>query len=127
MHLVSLQSCPPFTTADGSTIREVFNPRNSALLNGSLACATLQIGQKTTRHFHPKAEEIYFVLKGRGLMEIDGERVEMGEGDAVAIPSGARHQIEALGSEALEFLCCCAPAYSHEDTVLCDDETSIDN
>ncbi|RYX85339.1 cupin domain-containing protein [bacterium] len=108
-------------------IREIFNPRNSVLLNGSLAHASLEVGQKTTRHFHPKAEEIYFILKGRGLMEVEGERVEMGEGDSVAIPNGAKHQIEAVGSEKLEFLCCCAPAYTHEDTVLCEDETSDDN
>ncbi len=123
----SLQDCPPFTTADGSTIREVFNPRNSVLLNGSLAHATVEVGQKTTRHFHPRSEEIYFILKGRGVMEVDGERVELGVGDAVAIPSGAKHQIETVGDENLEFLCCCAPAYSHEDTVLCDNETRDDN
>ncbi|BCM91121.1 hypothetical protein IAD21_02985 [Abditibacteriota bacterium] len=127
VHYVALQDCSPFTTADGSTIREVFNPRNSVLLNGSLAHASLEVGQKTARHFHPKAEEIYFILKGRGLMEVDGEKAELGEGDAVAISSGAKHQIEALGDEKLEFLCCCAPAYSHEDTVLCEDETGSDN
>lgn len=127
MQPTSLQNCPPFTTADGSTIREVFNPRNSALLNGSLAHATLEAGQKTARHFHPKAEEIYFVLQGRGLMEVDGQRCEVGVGEAVAIPSGAKHQIEATGGEKLEFLCCCAPAYSHEDTILCENETGSAN
>ena len=123
MELTSLEDCAPFTTADGSTIREVFNPRNSALLNGSLAHAALEVGKSTTRHFHPLAEEIYFVLSGRGLMEVDGETAEMHPGDAVAILSGAKHQIRNTGDEELRFLCCCAPAYTHEDTVLCDAET----
>ena len=38
--------------------------------------------------------------------------------DAIAIPPGALHQITNTGSEALKFLCCCAPGYEHEDTVL---------
>jgi quercetin dioxygenase-like cupin family protein len=33
----------------------------------------------------------------------------------VLIPPGARHTI-AAGPDGARFLCCCAPAYSHEDT-----------
>ena len=32
--------------------------------------------------------------------------------------AGASHQIANTGSEVLKFLCCCAPGYEHEDTVL---------
>ena len=125
MQITSLAQIEPFTTADGSTIREVFNPRNSPHRNQSLAHATLHPGQKTTRHFHPLAEETYFILRGRGLMEVDGAEREVKEGDAVAIPSGAKHQIENVGEETLEFLCCCAPAYSHDDTILCGDKPNL--
>ena len=41
-------------------------------------------------------------------------------GDAIAIPPGAEHQIANTGQVVLKFLCCCAPAYEHEDTVLTD-------
>ena len=37
---------------------------------------------------------------------------------AVVIAPGIRHKVWATGGEPLRFLCCCAPAYSHEDTVL---------
>ena len=60
------------------------------------------------------AEEIYFILEGRGRVEVDGEEREVGVGDGILIPAGAWHQIEAV--EALRFLCCCAPPYSHDDT-----------
>jgi len=51
-------------------------------------------------------------------MQIDDESRDVGPGDAIAIPSGATHQITSIGETALKFLCCCAPAYEHEDTVL---------
>ena len=40
MHRVSLSECSPFTTADGSIIREIFNPRISALLKATLYTAS---------------------------------------------------------------------------------------
>jgi mannose-6-phosphate isomerase-like protein (cupin superfamily) len=50
-------------------------------------------------------------------MEIDGERREVGEGDAILIPPGAWHQLRATGGP-LRLLCCCAPPYSDDDTFL---------
>ena len=45
-------------------------------------------------------------------------RARLSAGDAVAIPPGQVHQIVNTGAEPLVFLCCCAPAYEHADTVL---------
>ena len=109
MQVESLASAEPFTTKDGSTIRELHHTGVQ-----SLAEATLEPGQATERHYHARAEEIYFLLEGEGEMEIDGERRRVGPGDAVLIPAGARHQIRA--DALLRFLCCCAPPYSHGDT-----------
>lgn len=119
MNITSLQDAAPFVTADGSLIRELLNADNSSLRNQSLAHATLSPGQSTARHFHPRAEEIYFVLSGQGRMEIGEESQTLQTGDAVAITAGTPHSISNVGEVELNFLCCRAPAYSHEDTVLC--------
>jgi len=107
--VASLDAAPAFTTADGSTVRELWHTDAQ-----SLAEASLEVGQATARHYHAASEEIYFVLEGRGRMELDGDLREVGPGDAVLIPPGAWHQITA--EEPLRFLCCCAPAYSDADT-----------
>ena len=39
-------------------------------------------------------------------------------GDCAVIPPGVEHKLENPGDEPLVLLCCCAPPYSHEDTVL---------
>jgi mannose-6-phosphate isomerase-like protein (cupin superfamily) len=106
-----------FTTLDGSTIRVLLDARLGGAVEQSLAEATLAPGQATTRHHHARTEEIYAILGGSGEMEVDGERRAVRPGDAILIPPGARHQIRA-GGEELRFLCCCAPAYSDEDTFL---------
>ncbi|CAN5266634.1 cupin domain-containing protein [soil metagenome] len=104
----------PFTTKDGSTIRSILDRTNAPVENQSLAEATLPAGGATERHYHKLSEEFYFLLEGRGTMEIDGERRPVSAGDAILIPPGAWHQISA--ATPLRFLCCCAPPYSHEDT-----------
>jgi quercetin dioxygenase-like cupin family protein len=110
MDVRALADAEPFTTKDGSTIRELMHAANQ-----SLAEATLAAGQATERHYHALSEELYSFLEGGGRLEIDGEEREVAAGDTVLIPPGARHTITA-GPEGARFLCCCAPAYSHEDT-----------
>lgn len=118
MDIHNIDQVPSFTTKDGSEIRELLAHRNSAIRKQSLAEARLPPGQQTTPHFHPATEEIYYILAGRGRMQIGDEVREVGPGDAIAIPPGAIHTIENTGDQTLKFLCCCAPGYEDADTVL---------
>jgi mannose-6-phosphate isomerase-like protein (cupin superfamily) len=111
VEIASRERAEPFTTLDGSTIRELLAARNQ-----SLAEATLSAGQATQRHYHAETEEIYVVLDGGGEMEVDGDRSRVGPGDAILIPPGAWHQLRADDSGELRILCCCAPPYRDEDT-----------
>jgi mannose-6-phosphate isomerase-like protein (cupin superfamily) len=116
MEIRSLAKAAPFTTKDGSTIRELLGPITAPVSNQSLAEATLPPDGATERHYHRLSEELYYVVEGSGEMEVDGERAVVSPGDAVLIPAGAWHQIRANADGELRFLCCCAPPYSHEDT-----------
>lgn len=107
-----------FTTLDGSTIRVLLDAQLGGASEQSLAEATLAAGTRTRRHYHATTEEIYVVLAGDGRMEMEGDEREVGPGDAVLIPPGTWHEIRASGDGELRFLCCCAPAYSDEDTFL---------
>ena len=118
MEIRARDAAVPFTTADGSTIRSLLDLSVAPVENQSLAEAELAPGAATTRHFHRASEELYYLVAGTGLMEIDGDAREVGPGDAILIPPGAWHQIRATGEEALRFLCCCAPPYRDSDTFL---------
>ncbi len=118
MEIKNLNEVPAFTTKDGSEIRELLAHRNSAIRNQSLAEARLPVGGCTAEHYHPRAEEIYYITHGRGRMQLQGEVREVRPGDAIAIPPGQKHQLWNTGAEPLRLLCCCAPAYEHADTIL---------
>ena len=113
MIVQQLENQSPFTTKDGSTIRSILDRTNAPVAKHSLAEATMTPGQATERHHHKPCEEIYFLLEGAALMDVDGETREVGPGDAILIPAGARHQITARSK--LRFLCSCSPFYDHAD------------
>ena len=121
MHLVKLDDLQPFTTLDGSTIREIAGPSRTPARNQSLAEATVPVGGRTIAHYHRTTEELYFFTAGSGRMTLGDDEREVTAGDCVVIPPGQVHQLVNTGDEPLVLLCCCAPAYSHEDTVLVDD------
>lgn len=114
MIVQQLENQSPFTTKDGSTIRSILDGTNAPVEKQSLAEASMSPGQSTERHYHKLSEEFYFLLEGTACMKIDDETREVGLGDAILIPPGARHQITA--ATKLRFLCCCAPPYCHSDT-----------
>ena len=118
MDIRQIHDTPAFVTKDGSEIRELLAHRNSCIANQSLAEAKVMPGQQTAPHYHRLTEEIYYILSGQGLMTLAGEERSVTAGDAIAIPPGAVHTIANVGQEVLTLLCCCAPAYEHDDTVL---------
>lgn len=122
MDVQNLNDVPAFTTKDGSEIRELLAHRNSKIANQSLAEARIPVGGATTEHYHPVAEEIYLITQGTGRMRIGAEERAVCVGDAIAIPPGARHKLWNTGVDTLRLLCCCAPGYEHEDTVLTEEE-----
>ena len=123
MDVQNIDRVPAFTTKDGSEIRELLAHRNSCIRNQTLAEARLPARRSTIAHFHRQTEEIYYIVSGSGAMRVGDEIRDVGPGDAVAIPPGAMHQITNTGSDPLKFLCCCAPGYEHDDTVLLESES----
>jgi mannose-6-phosphate isomerase-like protein (cupin superfamily) len=47
-------------------------------------------------------DEVYVVLEGSGVLEVEGERVELREGHATFVPAGAEHRF--VGYEQLSLL-----------------------
>ena len=120
MRTVNLAALPAFTTDDGSSIRELAGPQPTSCesTHQSLAEATVGVGSETAEHYHPRAEEIYHVTGGAGRLRLAGEEQPVSAGDCVVIAPGTPHKLWCTGSAPLVLLCCCAPPYSPDDTVL---------
>ncbi len=112
------EDASPYITKDGSVIRELMHPSVHRSRQQSLAEAVVPPGGRTHLHRHHLSEELYHVTAGSGRMQLGETCLVIGVGDTVCIPPGTAHALENTGSDDLRVLCCCAPAYSHEDTEL---------
>jgi mannose-6-phosphate isomerase-like protein (cupin superfamily) len=83
MRIDRLDRQEPFTTADGSTIREVAGIPSGNAAHQSLAEATVPAGSETLEHYHPVAEEIYHFVRGAGRLRLGADEADVRAGDTV--------------------------------------------
>jgi len=63
------------------------------------------------KHYHQLSTETYYVLEGKGKLELDDETIDLEPGMAVLIPPGVRHR----GFGDFKTVVTGAPAFTLED------------
>ena len=103
---------------EGSKIQQIFHPHNT--LNGirySLSHSSIEPGKKAKLH-KMKTSEIYYILEGQGILQIDGDTFKVSKDQAIYIPPHSKQCIENTGNDELRFLCIVDPAWKHEDEMV---------
>lgn len=70
-------------------------------------------------HYHERAQQFFFILKGEALFEIDNERVAVPAQKGIHIRPGARHRILNETGGDLEFILSSQPSTTG-DRINCD-------
>ena len=71
-----------------------------------------------TTHYHEGYDEVYYVLDGRGELNIDGEVHSLRPGAVAVIPRGIPHSLEATSQDGgrLKFIIFGTPAMGIDDS-----------
>ena len=120
MHIHSrAQVSSPIITDHGEIIYELLG-RNFAEKTElhSVAYILLPQGKSSLLHYHPIAEESYFILKGTACIQVGEEESMVTAGHIILIPPRKPHKIINMGEAELEFLAMCVPAWESENMVL---------
>jgi mannose-6-phosphate isomerase-like protein (cupin superfamily) len=93
-------------------IREFWQARD-----GSCDLANLVVVPKgeTELHWHDKLTELYLVVRGNGVISVDGRELPIGPRQAVTISPGTRHQLRNEEDAELELYVLCHPRFDPED------------
>lgn len=62
-------------------------------------------------HAHATNEQVYVIIRGRGLMMVGEERREVDAGTMVFIPPGTSHAIRNVGAETLIYVSATSPPF----------------
>ena len=66
-------------------------------------------GQAEVMHYHERARQLFFILRGTAVMQFETHAVILRTGDSLEIPPGTRHQFKNESAEDVEFLVVSAP------------------
>ena len=101
-----------FYTPEKCFITEVLN---SPVFPTSIALARVEPGITTEWHTLIDTDEVYYILEGKGAMEINNQVAgEMGPKDAILIPANKSQRITNTGNTDLVILCVCTPRFQIE-------------
>ena len=82
---------------------------------------TVKAGEKLSLQSHAKRSEFWRVIKGSGVIEIEGSKYDVVEGDEHNVPLRAKHRMEA-GSTGLSVLEIATGDFDEEDIVRYEDK-----
>jgi len=90
------------------------NPQSHATKRFDFRISIYQPKGYAATHSHKIQEQIYHIIKGEGLMELDDSRYVVRPQDTVFIPPGRSHAIYNTGLEDLVFLVITSPPEDKE-------------
>ncbi|KAL4948434.1 RmlC-like cupin domain-containing protein [Aspergillus filifer] len=88
----SLSSFPDPSHGKDLTWRTLLSTPQTPTSSLCAGIATCPPSGFLARHRHKEAE-IYYIISGKGVMEIDGKQIELEKGGVVFIPSDAEHGV----------------------------------
>lgn len=120
MHICNAASVTGFESAHGEIVFELMGQTAGGSQQHSLAQIVLPPGKASRKHYHPIAEESYYVLSGTAHIELDGHSATLNTGDSIVLLPTQVHQIRNAGDGDLVILAVCVPSWTPDNSVYLD-------
>ena len=103
------ENSPSYSWGDKCTGWHLLNNPSLSIIQEIMPPNTEEINHK-----HSKAQQFFFILKGKATFLIEEKKAEVLAGSGIHIPKETWHQIKNLTKEEIEFLVISEP-HSHGD------------
>jgi mannose-6-phosphate isomerase-like protein (cupin superfamily) len=120
MDVRNAKNISPLNTDHGEIVYELLGAAAGNSRVHSLAQISIPPGRGSRKHFHPVAEESYYILAGEAHLELEGETATLTAGDSIVILSKQVHQVTNRGDKDLVLLAVCVPAWTPDNSVSLD-------
>jgi mannose-6-phosphate isomerase-like protein (cupin superfamily) len=67
-------------------------------------------GETEVKHVHLRARQLFYVLRGRLQIDLDGTVLKLGPGDAVEVAPGQSHRVRNTSTRAASLLVVSSPS-----------------
>lgn len=120
MKIQNVRDIEGFASEHGEVVFEFFGTAAGHSKAHSLAHIVIPPGKASRKHYHPVAEESYYILSGTATLVVDDDTATLGPGDSVVLLPNQVHQISNSGDDDLTLLAVCIPAWTPDNSVYLD-------
>ena len=110
MHTQTLEESPR-NHRGGQVSYLLLAPGQFGSTNLAITWVEGQPGSEQPVHEHPSQEQVYVIVRGRGVMRVGDEEREVEAGTLVLVPPRTGHSIRNTGEEPLVFVSATAPPF----------------
>ncbi len=112
-YFVSLDDVPGYHPANhvGTLNRRLIGPETVGARHLEVVHGTIEKGKGALPHAHPGIEQVCYLLEGRALAEVGGQRRELGPGDCCFFPADEMHVFTVVSDEPVKVLVIYSPPY----------------
>ena len=93
----------------GALSKLIVTSENASTQYFDFRLSTYQPKGYVEEHTHEVEEQIYYILEGEGIMELDGDKKIVRPGLTIFIPPQVRHALYNTGTKDLTFLVVTSP------------------
>jgi quercetin dioxygenase-like cupin family protein len=104
---------PAYSPANhtGTVNRRVIGPEIVGAKSIEVVLGVIEKGKGALPHAHPGIEQVCYMLEGTALAEVEGERCELGPGDACYFPADKVHVFTVTSERPAKVLVIYSPPY----------------
>ncbi len=95
----------------GTLNKRLIGPETVGAKQLEVLVGHIQKGKGALPHAHPGIEQVCYLLEGRAVAEVAGERCEMGPGDCCFFPADQMHSFTVVSDEPVRVLVIYSPPY----------------
>jgi mannose-6-phosphate isomerase-like protein (cupin superfamily) len=100
----------PVLTMPGIASHQLLFPENSASARVTITKVVVDPGAMNARHRHASSEQVWFALRGSGVLLLANDATEpFAEGDVVRFAEGDVHGFQNTGTVPFEYIAVTAP------------------
>ena len=108
MEVIRKDDVKPIISSCGP-LRELYSSEN-------IDISHVVIDKPTKKHMHKKMEEVYYIVKGKGILVLGEKEFEVNETDLIPIPKNTWHYLKPK-NKPLEVLTIIHPKYNPKDEI----------
>ena len=95
----------------GTVNRRLIGPETVGAKGIEVVLGVIEKGKGALPHAHPGIEQVCYLLEGSALAEVNGERCELGPGDACFFPADTMHVFTVTSEQPARVLVIYSPPY----------------